>query len=157
MTNEEATRMLKAKLECMIRDVSGSDDDCNRKLCGECPLNYEQGNMGEQKEYIRMSIEALERESCNDAISRKEVHRQINKWVASGESENDLGSLHNRIRALPPVTLQLKTGHWVFVDKAKEHAHCSECDYGNVDLLDGRPHNYCPNCGSYNGGGNNDR
>lgn len=41
-----------------------------------------------------------------------------------------------------------KTGHWIFVDKAHEHAHCSECDYGNVDLLDGRPHNYCPNCGA---------
>ena len=41
-----------------------------------------------------------------------------------------------------------QTGHWIFVDKAHEHAHCSECDYGNVDLLDGRPHNYCPNCGA---------
>ena len=41
-----------------------------------------------------------------------------------------------------------KTGHWIFVDKAKEHAHCSECDYGDVDLFDGRPHNYCPNCGT---------
>lgn len=60
MTREEAIRMLKAKLECMIRDVSGSDDDCNRRLCGECPLNYEQGNMGEQKKYLQMSIEALE-------------------------------------------------------------------------------------------------
>lgn len=41
-----------------------------------------------------------------------------------------------------------KTGHWIFVDKAHEHAHCSECDYGDVDLMDGRPHNYCPNCGA---------
>ena len=43
-----------------------------------------------------------------------------------------------------------KTGRWIFVDKAKEHAHCSECDYGNVDLFDGRPHNYCQNCGARN-------
>ena len=62
MTREEAIKMLKAKLECMTRDVSGCDDDCNRKLCNECHLNYEQGNMGEQKEYLRMSIEALEQE-----------------------------------------------------------------------------------------------
>lgn len=41
-----------------------------------------------------------------------------------------------------------KTGYWIFVDKAHEHAHCSECDYGDVDLMDGRPHNYCPNCGA---------
>lgn len=61
MTREAAIKMLKAKLECMTRDVSGCDNDCNRKLCGECYLNYEQGNMGEQKEYLRMSIDVLER------------------------------------------------------------------------------------------------
>ena len=49
---------------------------------------------------------------------------------------------HGLIREQEP-----KTGHWIFVDKAHEHAHCSECDYGNVDLVDGRPHNFCPNCG----------
>lgn len=42
-----------------------------------------------------------------------------------------------------------KTGRWIFVDDAHEHARCSECGYGDVDLLDGRPHNYCPNCGSF--------
>ena len=60
MSKEEAIRMLKAKLECMTRDGSGTDDDCNNHRCDECPLNYEKGNMGEQREYLRMSIEALE-------------------------------------------------------------------------------------------------
>jgi len=46
------------------------------------------------------------------------------------------------------VTPLQKTGQWVFVDKAHEHAYCSECGYGNVDLFNGRPHNYCPNCGA---------
>ncbi len=68
MTKLEAVKMLKAKLECMTRDVSGSDDDCNRKLCGECHLNYEKGNMREQKEYLQMAIEALEQEPCENAI-----------------------------------------------------------------------------------------
>ena len=49
--------------------------------------------------------------------------------------------------AIKALDQEPKTGHWIFVDKAHEHAHCSECDYGDVDLLDGRPHNYCPNCG----------
>ena len=49
--------------------------------------------------------------------------------------------------AIKALDQEPNTGHWIFVDKAHEHAHCSECDYGNVDLLDGRPHNYCPNCG----------
>lgn len=60
MTKKKAIRMLKAKLECMTRDVSGCNNDCIRGLCSECSLNYEQGNMGEQKEYLRMAIEALE-------------------------------------------------------------------------------------------------
>lgn len=66
MTNEEAIRMLKAKLECMTRDVSGRDSDCIDRRCDECPLNYEQGNMGEQKEWLRMAIKALEQESKTD-------------------------------------------------------------------------------------------
>lgn len=60
MSKEEAIKMLKAKLECMTRDVSGRDSDCINRRCDECPLNYEQGNMGEQMEWLRMSIEALE-------------------------------------------------------------------------------------------------
>ena len=71
MTNEEAIRMIKAKLECMTRDVSGSDDDCNRWLCDECHLNYEQGNMGEQIECLRMSIEALEQRVKTESEDNK--------------------------------------------------------------------------------------
>ena len=50
--------------------------------------------------------------------------------------------------AIIALEQEQKTGRWIFVDKAHEHAHCSECDYGNVDLFNGRPHNYCPNCGA---------
>lgn len=60
MTIDEAKKMIEAKLKCMERDVSGTDDDCNNRRCYECPLNYEQGNMGEQKEWLRMAIQALE-------------------------------------------------------------------------------------------------
>lgn len=62
MTREEAKKMAEAKLKCMERDISGIKDDCNNKRCYECSLNYEQGNMGEQKEWLRMAIKALEQE-----------------------------------------------------------------------------------------------
>ena len=62
MTIEEAKKMAEAKLKCMERDVSGKDDDCNNQRCNECPLNYEQGNIGEQIEWLSMAINALERE-----------------------------------------------------------------------------------------------
>lgn len=68
MTNEHAKKMLKAKLECLKRETSGTDIDCNCRNCDECNLCYEQGNMGEQKEYLRMSIEALEQEPILDKI-----------------------------------------------------------------------------------------
>lgn len=60
MTREEAIKMLTAKAECMKRDISGFDEDCNSHRCGECNLCYEQGNMGEQVEYLQMAIKALE-------------------------------------------------------------------------------------------------
>lgn len=51
------------------------------------------------------------------------------------------------IQALSPVVPQPKIGHWIFIDEAHEHARCSECDYGDIDLMDGKPHNYCQKCG----------
>lgn len=63
MTNEEAKKMLKAKLECLKNETSGINHDCNMRLCDGCSLNYEQGNMGEQKEALDMAIKALEQTS----------------------------------------------------------------------------------------------
>lgn len=60
MTSEEAKKMLKAKLECLKRETSGTDIDCNSRNCDECSLCYEQGNMGEQKEALDLAIKALE-------------------------------------------------------------------------------------------------
>ena len=62
MTNQEAIKMMKAKLECMRRVVSGTDHDCNMGYCHRCHLNYEQGNMGEQKQWLSIGIKALEAE-----------------------------------------------------------------------------------------------
>lgn len=59
MTREEAIKMLTAKVECMLREISGSDEECNSHRCGECNLCYEQGDMGEQVEYLQMAIKAL--------------------------------------------------------------------------------------------------
>ena len=63
MTNEEAKKMLKAKLECLKNETSRINYDCNMRLCDGCSLNYEQGNMGEQKEALDMAIKALEQTS----------------------------------------------------------------------------------------------
>ena len=57
MTREEATNILKAKLECYKRQTSETDD-CDD--CDECSLVYEQGNIGEQKLALAMAIMELE-------------------------------------------------------------------------------------------------
>ena len=67
MTREEAIKMMKAKLECMTREISGTDYDCNNRSCDDCRFNYAQGNMGEQKEWMKMAIKALEQESASPA------------------------------------------------------------------------------------------
>ena len=59
MTNEEAIKMLEAKLECLTREVSGTWEECNNRECPYCDLNYAQGNMGEQKQYLKMAIDSL--------------------------------------------------------------------------------------------------
>ena len=46
------------------------------------------------------------------------------------------------------ISQEPKTAHWIFDDECKEHGHCSRCEYGIVDLADGEPHNFCPNCGA---------
>lgn len=71
MTNDEAKKMLKAKLECLKHETSGTDYACNQHLCEGCSLNYEQGNMGEQKEALDMAVKALEQQPCKDCINRE--------------------------------------------------------------------------------------
>ena len=94
MTNEQAKKMLKAKLECLKRETSGTDFDCNNSNCDECSLCYEQGNMGEQKEALDMAIKALERQPCEDTISRqaaiKYLMTNMNWYDEDGyESDDD--------------------------------------------------------------------
>ena len=58
MTREEATNILKAKLECYKRQTSVTDSDCD--ICDICSLVYEQGTIEEQKLALAMAIMELE-------------------------------------------------------------------------------------------------
>ena len=87
MTNEQAKKMLKAKLECLKRETSGTDFDCNNSNCDECSLCYEQGNMGEQKEALDMAIEALDQESMLDKIRAEIMDAGTYEQEVYGETE----------------------------------------------------------------------
>ena len=104
MTREEAIKMAKADLKCMERDTSGQDEMCNSHKCDECSLNYERGNMGEQKEWLRLAIKALEQEpnpmieiDLYSIIKQKYIEREVlNKIRAEIEAlEDGITSYHN--------------------------------------------------------------
>lgn len=80
MTRAEAIKMLTAKVECIKRYSSGINEDCNSPDCGECTLWYEQGNMGEQIEYLQMAIKTLEEPQW---ISCSDCERRCKKWEHS--------------------------------------------------------------------------
>lgn len=124
-------------------------------LCIKGIKNLGHDMFTEQKDFqecLDMAIKALEQEPCEDAVSRRAVLDTLDKMDSVLDEDRTVETYKELLAAcyndLPPVTPAHKTGRWIFVDKAHEHGRCSECDYGNVDLVDGRPHNYCPNCGA---------
>lgn len=89
MTNEQAKKMLKSKLECLKRETSGTDFDCNNSNCDKCSLCYEQCNMGEQKEALDMAIKALEQQPCEDTISRQAAIDDIKECAEAAHDNHD--------------------------------------------------------------------
>lgn len=104
MTNEQAKKMLKAKLECLKRETSGTDFDCNNNNCDECSLCYEQGNMGEQKEALEMAIKALKQQPCDDCISRQAVIDITWENPSYTDALNVLTEVRDKVEALKSVT-----------------------------------------------------
>lgn len=104
-----------------------------------------------------------------DVVSRKNVHDMLENLPVTVEDKwfNWLQKACMRLAELPSVTPQTRKGHWI---GHREHCEnlgvmpsglgaykwCSNCDCG-IDVREWyRSHyNYCPNCGSYNGGDSN--
>ena len=57
MSNNEAIKMLKARLEC-VTNLTG--DKCSYSYCTDCHLCCEQGSLEKQKEYLDIAIKSLE-------------------------------------------------------------------------------------------------
>ena len=64
------------------------------------------------------------------------------------EMWGDSGELLDAIKELPPVTP--KTGHWIKDGIGTYPYKCDSCSAYHRALYD-----FCPSCGSYNGGDNN--
>lgn len=147
MTNEQAKKMLKAKLECLKRETSGTDFDCNNSNCDECSLCYEQGNMREQKEALDMAIEALEQQPCEDAISRQAAIDALMAWEEDYFWDKECVKYRGDpywvapsdvIEQLPSAQPERIKGHWVEIASSNHTYKCSVCGRLLVNITDGK-------------------
>ena len=99
------------------------------------------------------AIEALEQEPCDDVISRPAAIKAAMQDVSDRRTHGfNLGATRaaNRIKLLPSVNPQPKTGRWVEeVDDYGEVMgwHCDKC-YEDSGFTTDCKWNFCPNCGT---------
>ena len=61
MNKEKVIKMAKSMLKCLENNASGLYENCDNH-CEECYLNYEQGTVGEQIEWLKVAIKAIEQQ-----------------------------------------------------------------------------------------------
>ena len=109
--------------------------------------NTKDGYLGQA---LDMAIKTLEKEPCEDCISRESVMVRVKEYFDNPSYDEKM--LCDDLVNLPSVTSQPKMGEW-FIDGSETNREvvCSNCDqhifkYHKLDF-DYRP-NYCPNCGA---------
>ena len=82
-----------------------------------------------------------EQKPCEDAISRQAAINSI--WDGTN-MDIYTREVKEELEALPPVTPQPKTGHWIMKNPSPyEPWRCSNCNSVGSNL-----YNFCPNCGA---------
>jgi len=97
----------------------------------------------EDRQALSMGIDALEVKPCEDAISRAEVIKLIDKHT------NDDGTLDDDITCileeLPPIQPKVKVGHWI---PTYGNVKCSVCGNVKDSRNVGKATHYCDFCGA---------
>ena len=158
MTNERAINV--------IKDIKNYYNDKSEY--------HEDGYIGfdkEDNEAIDLAIQALEQQPSENCISRQaaiEGLARIAKAKAKSDAQKSMmGRCMFFVEQLPPVTPQRTKGKWIKIQSGDkdfpESIVCSRCKNENSHLdfdEHGEPigkvfvtSKYCPMCGSYNGGG----
>ena len=124
MTENEAIKMLKAKLTCMkLEALSCIEKGCD-KDCECCEYNYAQGNMGEQKEALDIAIQSLE---------------EIQKYRAIGTLEECREAVE-KMKPKKVQKIQIPNTSWT---KAQTRFECPSCH----KYLNYRELSHCGLCG----------
>lgn len=83
-----------------------------------------------------------------DMISRQEILRAFEEMCSCTDYGWDERDFRDLIKNMPSAQPERKTGKWIHKKNIYGAVYCSECDYE----LYANDTNFCPNCGSYNGG-----
>ena len=104
-------------------------------------LNLNDSYTKDKYNALDMAIKALEQEPCEDAISRAEVIKLIDKHT------NDDGTLDDDITCileeLPPIQPKAKVGHWI---PTYGNVKCSVCGNVKDGRSVGKATHYCDFC-----------
>ena len=106
---------------------------------------------------LRVIKHATPLEECEDCVSRQAVLDLIEHYNSDGLGSVFYGyeqgvKFADAVNKLPPVTAE-KVGHWI--SNAEDDLKISEYTCSNCKGLSDEDSDFCPKCGSYNGGGDN--
>jgi len=104
-------------------------------------------------EALNMAIEALEKEPCEDCISRQEAIDAVIDLCRHYTPTKSVNHPHvdfviEALQKLPSVTPKKKTGKWMQAPDAPNCYWCSECGCYRDSEHDEGLLNFCPNCGA---------
>ena len=112
-------------------------------------------NPKEWHKALDAAIQVIERQPCEDAVSREALIDKATSWDAHFTDSEKAVSLAD-IMSLPSVTPQPKTGEWIttrtFMHDVEFYCDKCKCDSPNNEKWD-----YCPHCGAKMGGGEDGR
>lgn len=179
MTNEEATKNLK-KLKSYHNGSYGTAIDIAIKALNDMPTENEEviyldkgALKSRQGRFVIYDVEWLKenfysteekiygqpKQPSEDAVSREQVEEITFQEPSYTDPYNILTEVREKVRALPSVYPERPKGKWNFI--GYQMFECPSCKsaytqnqfeelrlYTTDDLLP----KYCPNCGSYNGG-----
>ena len=103
----------------------------------------------EDNEALDMAVKELEKQPCEDTISREAVEKITWEEPSYDDALNVLTEVRDKVRALPSVKPQRPSKNWIeWTDDYKDYVTCPSCGYGEegeVLLKDKTP--FCPICG----------
>lgn len=131
MTNKEAKEIIES--ECYVFN----------------PLNFDRTTRINTA--LDMAIKALEKEPCEDYISKEALYNELYDHFHDEDAPNDityvrLGTVRNFVKSFPSATQTRPKGHWI--DNNNGTISCSYC-YTWFYKDDRYSYmRYCPYCGS---------